>query len=71
MKYKKIGMGEVLRCWESKIRRIYDGKVKNDKLICKNCGNLIGKIESKDKGKSMYVNMAQDSFTYTGTKIRK
>ncbi|KXS45551.1 MAG: hypothetical protein AWU54_287 [Candidatus Frackibacter sp. T328-2] len=71
MKYKKIGMGKVLRCWESKIRRIYDGEVKNNELVCKSCENVIGKIESKDKGKARYVNMDQDSFTYTGTKIKK
>lgn len=62
MKYKKIGDGRVLKCWESKIRRLYDGKVQNGKLICGSCNNVIGDI-IKD-----YVKMEQSTFTYTGTK---
>jgi len=69
MKYKKIGQGKVLRCWESKIRRFYDGKVKEDELICSSCGNVIGDIKSDKRGN--YVDMNSDSFTYTGTKIDK
>lgn len=62
MKYKKIGDGRVLKCWESKINRFYDGKVHNSKLICKNCNNIIGKVIDD------YVKMNQNSFTYTGIK---
>lgn len=69
MKYKKIGTGKVLKCWESKIRRIYDGEIKDDKLICRGCGNVIGDI--KENNRSNYVDMNRDAFTYTGKKIKK
>lgn len=65
MKYKKIGQGKVLRCWKSKITRVYEGEVKNSNLICGNCGNIIGKL------KENRVKMNNDSFIYTGTKISK
>ncbi|GAB6099213.1 hypothetical protein JCM16358_10920 [Halanaerocella petrolearia] len=68
LKYKKIGKGRVLRCWEEKITRIY-GKIKNDKLICQNCANIIGKIKT-GRGTN-YVNMNQDEFTYSGRKNSK
>ena len=68
LKYKKIGKGRVLRCWESKIRRIYDGEISDNKLVCKNCRNVIGEIEGES---SPYVIMNKDAFTYTGTKIKK
>ena len=65
-KYKKIGQGRVLRCYESKITRMYEAVVENNKLICGECGNEIGEIKSNH---SRYVKMNQDEFTYTGTKI--
>ncbi|MFW6022819.1 MAG: hypothetical protein ACOCQW_04840 [Halanaerobiaceae bacterium] len=65
IKYKKVGMGKVLRCWKSKIKRIYDGETQNSKLVCGNCGNIIGEVEDD------YVKMNRDAFTYTGTKIKK
>jgi DNA-directed RNA polymerase subunit RPC12/RpoP len=65
MKYKKIGKGKVLRCWKSRIRRIYDGVIENNSLVCGGCGNVIGELEDG------YVKMNQDSFTYTGTKLSK
>ena len=65
IKYKKIGTGKVLRCWKSKIKRVYDGEVQNGNLVCSNCGNIIGKVEDD------YVKMNRDAFTYTGTKIKK
>ncbi|GAB6100628.1 hypothetical protein JCM16358_25070 [Halanaerocella petrolearia] len=68
LKYKKIGKGRVLRCWEEKIRRIY-GKVEEDELVCDNCGNIIGDIKSR--GSKNYVKMNRNQFTYTGTKIEK
>ena len=69
MKYKKIGKGKVLKCWESKIRRFYDGEVEEDKLICGSCDNIIGDIATDNSGN--YVKMNNDSFTYTGTKDNK
>ena len=69
MKYKKIGQGKVLRCWESKIQRFYDGEIIEDQLVCGSCGNIIGDIESSNKGNCIKMN--SDSFTYTGTKIDK
>ncbi|PRX18494.1 hypothetical protein BX659_14313 [Orenia metallireducens] len=68
MKYKKLGQGRVLRCWEDKIRKIY-AKVKGEKLLCSNCDNLIGEIRSK--GQRNYVKMNREQFAYSGTKIRK
>lgn len=68
MKYKKIGEGRVLRCWEEKIRRIY-GEVEEDQLLCANCGNILGEVETK-RGEN-YVNMNQPEFTYSGTKVSK
>ena len=62
MKYKKIGQGRVLRCWKSKITRVYDGEVEKDKLKCGQCGNIIGDI------KDDRVDMESQAFTYTGTK---
>ncbi len=64
-KYKKIGEGKVLRCWKSKITRVYDTEVKNNKLFCGNCGNEIGDIDEKK------VDMNSEAFTYTGTKVSK
>lgn len=65
MKYLKIGQGRILKCWESKIKQLYDGEVKDDQLICKNCGNVIGTI------KANYLDMNQMAFTYSGRKLRK
>lgn len=64
-KYKKIGQGRVLRCWKSKITRLYDGQVKGKNFICSSCGNIIAEV------KSDRLDMNSDAFTYTGTKIRK
>ena len=62
MKYKKIGEGRVLKCWKNKITRLYDGVVKENNLICDQCGCLIGEI------KDDHVDMNSKGFTYTGTK---
>ena len=64
-KYKKIGEGKVIRCWKSKITRVYETEVKNGKLLCGNCGNVIGEVDDKK------VDMISDAFTYTGTKVSK
>ncbi len=64
MKYEKVGKGKVLKCWKNKIERVYGGEVSDNKLICKECANIIGEI------KSDYIKMDRDAFTYTGTKIR-
>ena len=68
MKYKKIGKGRVLKCWEGKIRRLY-GEVKDDQLICSSCSNIIGEVKSRS-GKN-YVDMDRKQFTYSGRKIPK
>jgi transcription initiation factor TFIIIB Brf1 subunit/transcription initiation factor TFIIB len=68
LKYKKIGDGKVLRCWEEKITRIY-GEVEEEELICSNCGNIIGEVKT-GRGTN-YVDMDQPEFTYSGTKISK
>ncbi len=64
-KYKKIGQGRVLRCWKNKITRVYDGEVRGNSFVCKSCDNVIAEL------KDDYLDMNSDSFTYTGTKIRK
>ena len=66
LKYKKIGSGQVLRCWESKIRKIY-GELENDKLYCPNCGSLIGEVRT-DREEN-YLKMEQNNFTFSGHKI--
>ncbi|MFO7814209.1 MAG: hypothetical protein R6V14_00455 [Halanaerobiales bacterium] len=53
-KYKKIGKGKVLRCWKSKITRIYDTKVENGKLRCGKCGNIIGDLGRKSKEPTLF-----------------
>ena len=64
-KYKKIGQGKVLRCYESKITRLYDGELREDNFVCKKCGNIVGQY---DEGQ---LDMNADAFTYSGTKIKK
>ena len=68
MKYKKIGKGKVLKCWESKIKKLYDAEVKENKLRCKNCGKIIGDVILDNNGDN-YVNMDSNSFIFTGTKV--
>ncbi|MCK8826768.1 hypothetical protein MWH25_03285 [Natroniella acetigena] len=68
LKYNKIGQGRVLKCWEEKISRIY-GKVDDGKLLCNNCGNLIGEV--KTRGGRNYIDMNREEFTYSGRKIPK
>ena len=68
MKYKKIGKGQVLKCWESKIQKFYRGAVKRNQLICEECGTVIGDI--KEYKQEPYVKMNAETFTFTGTKIK-
>jgi DNA-directed RNA polymerase subunit RPC12/RpoP len=63
MKYEKIGKGKLIRCWKNKIKRLYEAKVVDKKLVCGNCGNIIGEIEGD------YIKMNSNAFTYTGTRI--
>ncbi|OWZ83532.1 hypothetical protein [Natranaerobius trueperi] len=61
-KYQKIGKGKVLRCYKKRIKRVYQGKVHSNKLICGSCNNVIGNLEER------LIQMNQDSFTYSGKK---
>lgn len=68
LKYKKIGKGRVLRCWEGRIRKMY-GLLEGGRLICRKCGNVIGEVEGNNRG--TYIKMNQSEFTYSGTKTTK
>ena len=61
-KYNKIGRGKVLRCWKSRIKRLYRVEFQSNRLVCRGCGNEIGKNEVRS------IKMKQDNFIYTGTK---
>lgn len=60
-KYEKIGKGEVLRCYKTRIEREYDYQRKDDKILCL-CDNIIG----IDKGR--HIKMVKKGFIYTGKK---
>ena len=60
-KYDKIGHGEVLRCYKSRMGRIYDYELRERKLFC-TCGKPIG----IDKGP--HIKMIKNAFIYSGTK---
>ncbi len=64
LRYKKIGQGRVLRCYFSRIKKIF-APVEEGKLKCPSCGNVIGE---KDNG---FFKMNRDEFTYSGRKINK
>lgn len=63
LKYQKIGLGKVLRCYIKRIKIVY-GIIKNDNLFCANCNNIIGKLH---KG---HFNMNAQEFTSSGQKIK-
>lgn len=63
-KYRKIGMGELLRCHKARITRLYDVEGCSGKICCA-CGNPVG----IDKGG--HYSMIKKAFTYSGTKIPK
>ena len=60
-KYNKIGTGKVLRCYKSRMTRIYNIETKENVVRCV-CGKRIG----IDKGR--YIQMLTRSFTHSGTK---
>jgi hypothetical protein len=60
-KYEKLGKGEVLRCYKSRIAREYEFQSDEGKILCL-CGNEIG-ID-----KDTYIKMIKKGFIYTGTK---
>lgn len=60
-KYDKIGSGQVLRCYKSRIVRVYTVKEVDEILSC-----ICGKKIADDKGG--FYRMIPKSFTYTGTK---
>ena len=60
-KYDKIGQGQVLRCYKSRIGQTYVWQQTADKYTC-TCGKPIG----IDKGS--YIQMISNAFVYTGTK---
>ncbi|MCF7792538.1 MAG: hypothetical protein K9N09_01270 [Candidatus Cloacimonetes bacterium] len=61
-KYYKVGTGKVLRCYFARISK--DRSIrKNDQVLCE-CGNVIGKLESN------CIRMKQNSFIYSGTKVK-
>lgn len=60
-KYEKFGKGEVLRCYKTRIDRIYEIQRDGDKILCR-CGKEIG----IDKG--THIKMIKKGFTYTGEK---
>ncbi len=66
-KYKKIGQGKVLRCYEKRIKRIYEAQVTDDQLLCGGCENTVGELV--ERGGRRHVKMNQMAFTFTGTKI--
>ena len=60
-KYDKFGKGEVLRCYKSRIIRIYDFEQNGSDISC-SCGNKVG----IDKGK--FIKMIKKGFVYSGKK---
>lgn len=62
IKYKKIGTGRVLKCIKDRISQYYQEQ-KTENLICK-CGETLGINEGN------HYKMKQNSFIYTGTKIK-
>ena len=60
-KYEKVGKGEVLRCYKSRIGREYELQRYGDKILCL-CGKEIG----IDKGR--HIKMIKKGFIYSGKK---
>ncbi|ACB86333.1 hypothetical protein [Natranaerobius thermophilus] len=61
-RYKKIGKGQVLRCYKDRINRVYQGQISDDELVCGKCGGRIGRVEDHK------IKMDQNAFTYSGKK---
>lgn len=64
LQYLKIGRGQVLRCYQQRIRKLY-GTLEEGELRCGNCKNRMG-IQ-----KGGYIKMIGKEFTSSGQKIRK
>ena len=62
-KYKKIGKGKILHCWNDRIIEDFSLRQGN-KVLCQ-CGNLIGVVEGK------WIKMKQHAFNYSGTISKK
>lgn len=63
LKYNKIGQGQVLRCYEKRIKKYY-GYIDEGQLKCSSCHNILGVL------KNGHIKMIQKEFTYSGRKIR-
>nr|MDO8109651.1 hypothetical protein [Candidatus Sigynarchaeota archaeon] len=61
-RYLKIGKGEVLRCYNERIVKIYDLVQEGEDSKCP-CGNIVG------KNKPGYIQMRKGAFFYTGSKL--
>ncbi|UCG30553.1 MAG: hypothetical protein JSV53_01360 [candidate division WOR-3 bacterium] len=62
-RYLKVGKGQVLRCYKTRISR--DNSIREGaKVLCR-CGNLIG-IEERN-----WIKMRKTAFFHTGTKINR
>jgi len=61
-KYLKIGTGRVLKCHLTRIS--HDKTILDGDLVKCSCGNTIGKKESS------FIKMNQNTFNYTGTKLK-
>ncbi len=61
-KYRKIGKGQVLRCYKSRINRVFKAEMTDNHLRCGKCKSVLGKIVG-DR-----IKMEQQAFTYSGKK---
>ena len=62
-KYKKIGKGRLLHCWQDRI--LEDNSVRVDGEVRCSCGNLIGIEEQR------WIKMKQHAFTAKGSYTKK
>ncbi|MBN2380624.1 hypothetical protein JXM67_12555 [candidate division WOR-3 bacterium] len=62
-KYQKIGSGRLLHLWPRRI--IEDHSIHEGKEVKCQCGNIVG----SDQG--IWIKLKPQSFTYTGSYIRK
>ena len=62
-KYKKIGKGKLIRCYNKRI--VQDYSVREGNQVKCECGNLIGIAEGN------LIRMKQQAFLYVGTITKK
>ena len=62
-KYRKIGKGKIITCWNERIEKDYS-QHENGQVKCR-CGKIIGTEIVKG------VRMKQGNFTYSGTRSNK